>query len=97
MLRKAIQTVTPLAVGVGLGVIAMVTVAEYSTTRARPVVAVDMPSGWSEAKWRFAVDLWSSGKAFTCKSVACGGEATLYLRAKIGFCNSPGASPTMPS
>jgi hypothetical protein len=42
---------------------------------------------WTEIRWPFPVDLWSSGKAFKCRSADCGGEITLYLRAKIGFCN----------
>src|SRR5262245_39338859 len=41
---------------------------------------------WVEMKWPFPPDVWS-GKAFKCKSAECGVEVTLYLRAKIGFCN----------
>jgi hypothetical protein len=51
------------------------------------IANADVGSGWGEIQWPFPIDLWSSGKAFTCRSIHCGGELTLYLRAKIGFCN----------
>jgi hypothetical protein len=42
---------------------------------------------WTEAQWRFPIDQWGKGKAFQCKAADCGTEVSLYLRAKIGFCN----------
>lgn len=42
---------------------------------------------WTEAKWPFPMDQWGTGKAFTCRAADCGIELTVYLRAKIGFCN----------
>jgi hypothetical protein len=42
---------------------------------------------WSEVRWPFPIDQWGKGKAFQCKAADCGTEVTLYLRAKIGFCN----------
>jgi hypothetical protein len=42
---------------------------------------------WSEMPWPFPVDQWGKGKAFRCKSTDCGAEVSLYVRAKIGFCN----------
>lgn len=51
------------------------------------IASGDVGSGWTEIQWPFPLDLWSSGKAFKCRSTHCGGELTLYLRAKIGFCN----------
>lgn len=42
---------------------------------------------WGEVPWPFPADLWSSGKAFRCNPADCGGNVTLYLRAKIGLCN----------
>jgi len=42
---------------------------------------------WSEVAWPFPVDQWGKGKAFRCPHADCGAEVTLYLRAKIGFCN----------
>jgi hypothetical protein len=43
--------------------------------------------GWTETAWPFAMDQWGKGKAFHCKASACGTDVTLYVRAKIGFCN----------
>jgi hypothetical protein len=45
---------------------------------------------WAEVKWPFAVDQWGSGRAYTCRAADCGADLTLYLRAKIGFCNCRG-------
>jgi len=45
---------------------------------------------WVEVNWPFAVDQWGSGKAYTCRAADCGADLTLYLRAKIGFCNCRG-------
>ena len=33
------------------------------------------------------MDQWGKGKAFRCKASDCGGEVTVYVRAKIGFCS----------
>ena len=46
---------------------------------ARPV--------WTEAKWPFPIDQWGTGRAFNCNPADCGTGVTLYLRAKLGFCN----------
>src|SRR6516225_8724912 len=43
---------------------------------------------WSEVAWPFPVAQWGAGKAFKCKSAGCGGDVHVYLRAKLGFCNS---------
>jgi hypothetical protein len=45
------------------------------------------PPVWTEVKWPFATDQWGRGKAFECRPVDCGGKTSLYLRAKIGFCD----------
>jgi hypothetical protein len=42
---------------------------------------------WNEVPWPFPMDQWGKGKAFACKAADCGSEVTVYLRAKIGFCN----------
>lgn len=53
-----------------------------------PLAALaDAPGGWAELPWPFPMDQWGRGKAFQCKAAACGAELTLYVRAKIGFCN----------
>jgi hypothetical protein len=42
---------------------------------------------WSEVQWPFPVDQWGKGKAYRCKAADCGTEMTVFVRAKIGFCN----------
>jgi hypothetical protein len=42
---------------------------------------------WTEAKWPFLIDQWGLGQAYHCKAADCGVDVTLYLRAKVGFCN----------
>ena len=42
---------------------------------------------WTEVPWPFPIDQWGKGKAFTCKATDCGSQVTVYIRAKIGFCN----------
>ena len=43
--------------------------------------------GFTEVKWPFPMDQWGLGHAYRCGPEDCGVEVTLYLRAKIGFCN----------
>jgi hypothetical protein len=50
-------------------------------------VATEPSAVWSEVAWPFPMDQWGKGKAFTCKAADCGAEVTVYVRAKIGFCN----------
>jgi hypothetical protein len=50
-----------------------------AATPGRPV--------WTEATWPFPIDQWGTGRAFNCKAADCGRGVTIYLRAKIGFCN----------
>jgi len=42
---------------------------------------------WTEVPWPFPIDQWGKGKAFACKAADCGTQVTVYIRAKIGFCN----------
>ena len=49
--------------------------------------AVEAREIWSEVSWPFPIDQWGRGKAFQCKAADCGTEVTVYIRAKIGFCN----------
>jgi hypothetical protein len=53
----------------------------------RPAAATATAPVWNEVAWPFPIDQWGKGKAFRCKVADCGAEVTLYLRAKIGFCN----------
>ena len=42
---------------------------------------------WTETRWPFPLDQWGRGKAYRCSGADCPAEATLYLRAKLGFCD----------
>jgi hypothetical protein len=53
----------------------------------REVTASSIRPLWTEIKWPFPTDQWGTGRAFTCKAADCGVKLTLYVRAKIGFCN----------
>jgi hypothetical protein len=52
---------------------------EPSAASRRPV--------WTEVQWPFPIDQFGRGKAFHCRAADCGTPLTLYIRAKIGFCN----------
>lgn len=52
-----------------------------------PALAVSKQSGWSESQWPFPIDQFGRGKVFRCSAADCGTPVTLYVRAKIGFCN----------
>lgn len=42
---------------------------------------------FAEVRWPFPTDEWGAGKAFRCAAADCGVEVSVYIRAKIGFCN----------
>ncbi len=42
---------------------------------------------WTEIQWPFPTDQFGRGRAFRCSEADCGTPVTLYVRAKIGFCN----------
>lgn len=44
-------------------------------------------AAWTEAQWPFLIDQWGLGTAYQCKAAACGIDVSLFLRAKVGFCN----------
>ena len=60
--------------------------AQQSGAADRALAAAPQPS-WTELPWPFPMDQWGKGKAFQCKAADCGAEVTVYIRAKIGFCN----------
>ena len=63
----------------------------YALLAERPVergaAAGAVRPAWTEVQWPFPMDQWGKGKAFRCKASDCGTEVTVYVRAKIGFCN----------
>jgi hypothetical protein len=76
------------AIGLGTGVLvgALVLSAPRLSER-RLSVAIVPGSGWTEVVWPFPTDQFGRGKAFHCGAKACGAPVTIYVRAKIGFCN----------
>lgn len=58
--------------------------------QGRAVIATsktDARQRWREIAWPFPMDQWGKGVAYECSVADCGGAVTVYLRAKIGFCN----------
>jgi hypothetical protein len=53
----------------------------------RPAAATAPVPVWKEVAWPFPNDPWGKGKAFRCTAADCGTQVTLYVRAKLGFCN----------
>jgi hypothetical protein len=62
-------------------------VAAFALRADRPIERGAVKPVWGEVAWPFPMDQWGKGKAFRCKASHCGTEVTVYLRAKIGFCN----------
>jgi hypothetical protein len=52
-----------------------------------PASVATLQPTWDEVAWPFPMDQWGKGKAFVCKAAHCGTDVTVYVRAKIGFCN----------
>jgi hypothetical protein len=82
--RSTIAAAAALLIGgaVGLYVLASGRVADDS-----PPPAAAARSAFAEVPWPFPLDQWGRGKAFECGANDCGTKVTLYVRAKIGFCN----------
>ena len=49
--------------------------------------AAAMTPVWSEVVWPFPIDQWGKGTAFRCKAADCSTEVSVYIRAKVGFCD----------
>jgi hypothetical protein len=73
--------------GVAVGAIWLAFVALPPSAGVDVVAAPAGSSVWTETKWPFPIDQWGTGRAYSCKAADCGSEVTLYLRAKLGFCN----------
>jgi hypothetical protein len=83
-MKKSTAVAVVLAFGVG-GLISAFAVWAPSLPARNP--AASGQPAWTEVKWPFPMDEWGEGKAFHCGVEACGTEVSLYIRAKIGFCN----------
>jgi hypothetical protein len=66
---------------------AIVLLGALSGAAAYQHAGLHQEDAWREIAWPFPRDGWPAGKAFRCGAAACGGEAELYVRPKIGFCN----------
>src|SRR3954468_4616721 len=86
MTRPQVRTVAGMLALAGAAAIAVVLLAASPTPNVTNL-AGPSSAAWTEAKWPFPIDQWGTGRAFTCKGAGCGREVTLYLRAKLGFCN----------
>jgi hypothetical protein len=83
----AATVVVALGLGAGLGA----AVAVLALIAGNPDDGVAALSArrpvWTEVPWPFPTDQWGQGKAFQCGPADCGSKTSLYLRAKIGFCD----------
>jgi hypothetical protein len=80
---SVILTVAAFALGGLVGAYALL--AERPLERGAALGALQ--PAWSETPWPFPMDQWGKGKAYRCKASDCGAEVSVYVRAKIGFCN----------
>jgi hypothetical protein len=84
-MRRAVIAGAALALAAG-GAAALLTLAA-SRTAPQPQAVSPQATSWDELPWPFPIDQWGKGKAFACKGGPCGAGVTVYIRAKIGFCN----------
>jgi hypothetical protein len=79
--KTALVTVVAFALGgvVAAAALGWSRLAHYAGKPAQPV--------WTEVAWPFPIDQWGKGKAYRCSAADCGTEVSVYIRAKIGFCN----------
>jgi hypothetical protein len=71
----------------GLAALASVATSAPNDTSSPNLRAGSRDAAWNEIKWPFLLDQWGTGRAYRCGTATCGAEVSLYLRAKIGFCN----------
>jgi hypothetical protein len=82
------STLIAVIVGLSLGAFAgaAMFLAWPTLVRTQAAAAPRNPK-FTEVRWPFPTDEWGRGKAFRCVAADCGGEVSVYIRAKIGFCN----------
>jgi hypothetical protein len=69
------------------GVAGAVILISYQFSGDGRVLTMPQRAAWTEVQWPFPTDQFGRGKAFRCGVADCGTPVTLYIRAKIGFCN----------
>jgi hypothetical protein len=72
---------------VAAGLLAVGVVSILKRDPVQQPLALDPAAGWTEMAWPLSPTPWWPSKAFVCKAMACGGDMTLYVRVKVGFCN----------
>jgi hypothetical protein len=87
-MRLKTSTLVAMAVAFTLGgaIGALALLPHGSIPIGQPALPPGKPA-WTEIVWPFQLDEWGKGKAFECKAAQCGADVSLYIRAKIGFCN----------
>jgi hypothetical protein len=83
--KPAAVVATALVIGAIVGV--LVLSPGQQAVDPPPLTKAALPAGFTEVKWPFPLDQWGRGKAFECSAAECGTKVSLYIRAKIGFCN----------
>lgn len=76
---------TSIAAAVGLLMVGVALVLRHDPVKEP--LQLDPTSGWREIVWPLSPTPWWPSKAFVCMATSCGGEMTLILRVKVGFCN----------
>jgi hypothetical protein len=74
-------------VGLGVGLAGLLAGDAATVGVGRQPADAAKSAVWTEIKWPFPLDQWGTGRAFQCRGADCGAEMSLYLRAKLGFCN----------
>jgi hypothetical protein len=86
MTTKTVLPVVAFALALGAVTGALVLPAAFRSNDTL-TLAGSTQAGWTEVAWPFPADQFGRGKAFQCGATDCGTPVTLYVRAKIGFCN----------
>jgi hypothetical protein len=79
------RTASWVILGAVLGVTALLAADAPRSGSAAP--SAQAAPQWRETNWPFLMDQWGQGRAFACDAADCGTQLSVYLRAKIGFCN----------
>jgi hypothetical protein len=85
-MKKDIVITTAIAFGMG-GLMSAFALFAPSLPVRNYAAATSVYPAWTEVRWPFPMDEWGEGKAFHCGADECRAEISLYVRAKIGFCN----------
>ena len=85
-MRKPIVIAVAVAFALG-GLVAALAILVAAADHGGATATDTQPGLERSSGGRSRSDQWGKGKAFHCKAADCGTEVSLYVRAKIGFCN----------